>query len=157
MRSGRIAEIARAVAEMAHLDISDLVAIHEAELVVLGIDNNALPYGIDFLLSNAAVDASCGSASCVGSDEVLLLGGGAGDYRVRLWRTLGGLAASELDLVGHTAFPGRLLEPSLALELLPLSPDFRYLYEQRAALAELLYFDVMPRVQLEQFARYVRI
>lgn len=33
---------------------SDLVAVHEAGLVALGIDSNAIPYGLDFLLLNGA-------------------------------------------------------------------------------------------------------
>jgi hypothetical protein len=42
------------------------------------------------------------------------------------------------------------------LEALPTSPDFSYLLEQRAALAEVLYFDDMTDEQLMEFRSFVR-
>lgn len=38
------------------IDKSDLAAAHEAGVVALGIDSNAIPYGLDFLLLNSAED-----------------------------------------------------------------------------------------------------
>lgn len=35
------------------IDKSDLVAVHEAGLVALGFDSNAIPYGLDFLCCGA--------------------------------------------------------------------------------------------------------
>ncbi len=156
MRTERIDEIARAIGAQAGVKARDLVAVHESALVVFGIDNNAIPYGIDFLLpKNARPKGETWERH--EADEYLALGGAEGQYAVRLWRTVGGHRASELETVRHRLFSGRLLAPELALELLPLSPDFRFLYEQRAALAELLYFDAMPHEQLAQFVRYVRL
>lgn len=37
---------------------SDLVAVHEAGMVAQGIDSNAIPYGLDFLLLNGAEDGA---------------------------------------------------------------------------------------------------
>lgn len=156
MRAERIDEIARAVAAQARVSARRLVAVHESALVLLGIDNNAVPYGIDFLLPKHARPKG-GAWARHGGDEYLALGGDEGEYAVRLWRTVGGHRAGELETVRHRLFSGRLLAPEAALELLPLSPDFRFLYEQRAALAELLYFDRMPREQLAEFVRYVRL
>lgn len=164
MRAERIDEIARTVAAQARVSARRLVAVHESALVLLGIDNNAVPYGIDFLLpkhaqpkSGAWAQHGGGAWAQHGGDEYLALGGGGGEYAVRLWRTVGGRRAGELETVRHRLFSGRLLAPEAALELLPLSPDFRFLYEQRAAIAELLYFDRMPREQLAEFVRYVRL
>lgn len=37
---------------------SDLVAVHEAGMVAQGIDSNAIPYGLDFLLLNGTEDGT---------------------------------------------------------------------------------------------------
>lgn len=48
------------------------------------------------------------------------------------------------------------LDPELVLRVLPLSPDFPGLAEQRARLAEVLYHDRMTDDELLLFSRYVR-
>ena len=85
-----------------------------------------------------------------------------------LLRDIGGLRVQckDLDRAGRTPseipqipapFEGwSCADPEWCLETLPLSPDFELLYEDRARLAETLYFDAMPPEQFAVFRKYVR-
>lgn len=50
MTKEHLNEIMASLCEKLRIDKSDLVAVHEAALVALGIDSNAVPYGLDFLV-----------------------------------------------------------------------------------------------------------
>ena len=122
---------------------SDLVAVHEAGLVALGIDSNAIPYGLDFLLLNGAEDAIVREFIFEGFD-------------IHLY-TLGELGADEsISLVAPEGMDFPALAPEVILETIHKSPSCKYLMEQRAALAELLHFDDMDDDELRQFAAHVR-
>ena len=51
---------------------SDLVAVHEAGMVAQGIDSNAIPYGLDFLLLNGTEDGTVREFTFDGFDIHLL-------------------------------------------------------------------------------------
>lgn len=124
-----------------------LVAIHEAGLVALGIDSNGIPYGLDFLVLDDMPDnRSDGSHNSFSFDG----------FTVRFH------TAENLEIDGRPVLvlPSGMdyptLEPETLLEFLPKSADFDNLLEQRAALAELLYFDKMYDDELREFGAYVR-
>lgn len=122
---------------------SDLVAVHEAGLIALGIDSNAIPFGLDFLMLNGAEDAT--------EREFIFEG-----FDIRL-HTPGEFGADEsISLVIPKGLDFPAIAPEVILETLSKSPDSRYLMEQRAALAELLHFDEMDDDELRQFAAHVR-
>lgn len=122
---------------------SDLVAVHEAGLVALGIDSNAIPYGLDFLLLNGVEDGTVREFNFEGFD-------------IRLYtpEEFGSEVSISLVIPKKMDFPA--LAPEVILETISKSPDSRYLMEQRAALAELLHFDEIDDDELRQFAAHVR-
>ena len=123
---------------------SDLVAVHEAGLVALGIDSNAIPYGLDFLLLNGADD---------GTEREFTFEG----FDVRLHAPREFRADGSISLVTPKGMDFPVLAPEVILETIHKSPSVRYLMEQRAALAELLHFDDMGDDELRQFAAHVRL
>lgn len=140
------------------IGIKDCALVHEAALMAWGIDNNYVPYSVDVLASKKAFD-------------VLRYGGGqqfehmgnrciefASDYApIRVWLSIGeGITFASGRLIDCKYAGYRCLRPELVLEALPTSPDFQYLLEQRAALAEVLYFDDMTDEQLMEFRSFVR-
>lgn len=132
-----------ALCEKLKIRKSDLVAVHEAGLIALGIDSNAIPFGLDFLMLNGAEDAT----ECKFTFE---------GFDIRL-HTPGEFGADEsISLVIPKGLDFPALAPEVILETLSKSPDSRYLMEQRAALAELLHFDEMDDDELRQFAAHVR-
>lgn len=122
---------------------SDLVAVHEAGLVALGIDSNAIPYGLDFLLLNGTEDDIVREFSFEGFD-------------IRLYTPEGFGADGSMSLVSPKDMDFPVLAPEVILETISKSPSCKYLMEQRAALAELLHFDDMNDDELRQFAARVR-
>lgn len=132
-----------ALCEKLKIRKSDLVAVHEAGLIALGIDSNAIPFGLDFLMLNSAEDAT--------EREFIFEG-----FDIRL-HTPGKFGADEsISLVIPKGLDFPAIAPEVILETLSKSPDSRYLMEQRAALAELLHFDEMDDDELRQFAAHVR-
>lgn len=123
---------------------SDLVAVHEAGLVALGIDSNAIPYGLDFLLLNGTEDDIVREFSFEGFD-------------IRLYTPEEFGADGSMSLVSPKDMDFPVLAPEVILETISKSPSFKYLMEQRAALAELLHFDDMDDDVLRQFAANVRM
>lgn len=122
---------------------NDLVAVHEAGLIALGIDSNAIPYGLDFLLLDGAEDGIVREFTFEGFD-------------IHLY-TLGELGADEpISLVAPEGMDFLALAPEVILKTIHKSPSYKYLMEQRAALAELLHFDDMDDDELRQFAAHVR-
>lgn len=143
MTKEHLNEIMSALCEKLKIRKSDLVAVHEAGLVALGIDSNAIPYGLDFLLLNGAGDGIVRKFTFEGFD-------------IRL-HTPGEFGADEsIPLVAPEDMDFPALAPEALLETIHESPNGRYLMEQRAALAELLYFDDMDDDELRQFAAHVR-
>ena len=153
MTKEHLNEIMTSLCARLKIDKSDLVAVHEAGLVALGIDSNAIPYGLDFLLLNGTegepergfafegFDIRLYTQEEFGLDQPISLVAPEGmDFPV--------LAPEGMD------FP--VLAPEVILETIHKSPDSRYLMEQRAALAELLHFDDMDDDELRQFAVHVR-
>lgn len=122
---------------------SDLVAVHEARLVALGIDSNAIPYGLDFLLLNGADDSTEREFTSEGFDIRLHAPGEFG-------------AEGSIPLVAPEGMDFPALAPEVILETIHRSPSGKYLMEQRAALAELLHFDDMDDDELRQFAAHGR-
>lgn len=123
---------------------SDLVAVHEAGLVALGIDSNAIPYGLDFLLPNGTEDDIVREFSFEGFD-------------IRLYTPEEFGADGPMSLVSPKDMDFPALAPEAILETISKSPSCKYLMEQRAALAELLHFDDMNDDELRQFAAHVRM
>lgn len=143
MTKEHLSEIMSALCEKLKIRKSDLVAVHEAGLVALGIDGNVIPYGLDFLLLNCAEDGIVRELTFEGFD-------------IRL-HTLGEFVADgSISLVVPEGMDFPALAPEVILETIHKSPSGRYLMEQRAALAELLHFDDMDDDELRQFAAHVR-
>lgn len=132
-----------ALCEKLKIRKGDLVAIHEAGLVALGIDSNAIPYGLDFLLLNGTEDATEREFTFEGFD-------------IRLHAPDEFGADESISLVAPEGIDFPVLAPEVLLETIHRSPSGRYLMEQRAALAELLHFDDMDDDELRQFAAHVR-
>lgn len=120
-----------------------MVAVHEAGLVALGIDSNAIPYGLDFLLLNGAEDGTVSEFTFEGFD-----------IRLHTPEEFGVDEPISLVIPKGMDFPA--LAPEAILKTIHKSPSGRYLMEQRAALAELLHFDDMDDDELRQFAAHVR-
>lgn len=132
-----------ALCEKLKIRKDDLVAVHEAGLVALGIDSNAIPYGLDFLLLNGTEDATEREFTFEGFD-------------IRLHAPDEFGADESISLVAPEGIDFPVLAPEVLLETIHRSPSGRYLMEQRAALAELLHFDDMDDDELRQFAAHVR-
>lgn len=143
MTKEHLSEIMSALCEKLKIRKSDLVAVHEAGLVALGIDSNAVPYGLDFLLLNGVDDGIVREFTFEGFDIRLHTPG-------EFW------ADESISLVIPEGMDFPALAPEVILETISKSPNSRYLMEQRAALAELLHFDDMDDKELRQFAAYVR-
>ena len=143
MTKEHLNEIMASLCKKLMIDKSDLVAIHEAALVALGIDSNAVPYGLDFLVLRGLGDAGVSKLSIDGFD-------------IRLHARENFEANGPISLVAPRGMDFPSLAPETILETISKSPSCRYLMEQRAALAELLHFDDMDDDELRQFAAYVR-
>lgn len=143
MTKEHLNEIMAALCEKLKIRKSDLVAVHEAGLVALGIDSNAVPYGLDFLLPNGAGNGTVFEFTFEGFD-----------IRLHVPEEFGADESISLVLPKGMDFP--VLAPEVILETISKSPDSGYLMEQRAALAELLHFDEMDDDELRQFAAHVR-
>lgn len=141
------------------VDSENCALVHEAALAAWGLDNNLAPYALDVLVTKAAFER-------LGVNERLqgriYMGNTCLEFAtehapVRLWMSVGdGVTFASGRLVACERAGYRCLRPELVLEALPSSPDFRYLLEQRAALAEVLFFDDMTDEQLMEFRSFVR-
>lgn len=143
MTKEHLNEIMSALCEKLKIRKSDLVAVHEAGLVALGIDSNAVPYGLDFLLQNGIED---------GTEREFTFEGF--DIRLHAPGEFGAVESISLVIPKGVDFPA--LAPEVILKTIHKSPSGKYLMEQRAALAELLHFDDMDDEELRQFAAHVR-
>lgn len=143
MTKEHLNEIMTSLCARLKIDKSDLVAVHEAGLVALGIDSNAIPYGLDFLLLNGTED---------GPEREFVFEG----FDIRLYTQEEFGLDQPISLVAPEGVDFPVLTPEVILETIHKSPDSRYLMEQRAALAELLHFDDMDDDELRQFAAHVR-
>ncbi len=143
MTKEHLNEIMTSLCARLKIDKSDLVAVHEAGLVALGIDSNAIPYGLDFLLLNGAED---------GLEREFAFEG----FDIHLYTQEEFGLDQPISLVAPMGMDFPVLAPEVILETIHKSPYSRYLMEQRAALAELLHFDDMDDDELRQFAAHVR-
>lgn len=143
MTKEHLNEIMASLCEKLRIDKSDLVAVHEAALVALGIDSNAVPYGLDFLVLRGLGDVSASVLSIDGFDIRLHA---LEDFEVN----------GPISLVAPKGMDFPTLAPESILETISESPAIGYLLEQRAALAELLHYDDMDDEELRQFAAHVR-
>lgn len=143
MTKEHLNEIMLALCEKLKIRKSDLVAVHEAGLVALGIDSNAVPYGLDFLLQNGIEDGIEREFTFEGFDIRLHAPGEFG-------------AGKSISLVIPKGVDFPALAPEVILKTIHKSPSGKYLMEQRAALAELLHFDDMDDEELRQFAAHIR-
>lgn len=143
MTKEHLNEIMSALCSRLKIRKCDLVAVHEAGLVALAIDSNAIPYGLDFLLLNGSED---------GTEREFTFE----SFSIRLYTTEEFRSKVSISLVVPKKMDFPALAPEVILETISKSPDSRYLMEQRAALAELLHFDEMDDDELRQFAAHVR-
>lgn len=143
MTKEHLNEIMSALCESLKIRKSDLVAVHEAGLVALGIDSNAVPYGLDFLLQNGIED---------GTEREFTFEGF--DIRLHAPGEFGAVESISLVIPKGVDFPA--LAPEVILKTIHKASSGKYLMEQRAALAELLRFDDMDDEELRQFAAHVR-
>lgn len=139
---------------------SEYAVAHEIALLAWGLDNNLVPYGVDLLVSKKAF-ARMREAMDLredlhqGNPFVRL----DNEYApVRLWQSVGeNVTFDRRVLIEVPHLECQSLRPEIVLEALPTSPDFALLLEQRAALAEVLFFDDMTDDQLMEFRRFVRV
>lgn len=143
MTKEHLNEIMSGLCEKLKIRESDLVAVHEAGLVALGIDSNAIPYGMDFLLLDGTEDSFVREFTFEGFD-------------IRLYTPEEFGVDEPISLVIPKGMDFSALAPEAILKTIHKSPSGRYLMEQRAALAELLHFDDMDDDELRQFASHVR-
>lgn len=143
MTKGHLNEIMAGLCARLKIRECDLVAVHEAGLIALGIDSNAIPYGLDFLMLNGAEDGTVREFTFEGFDIRLHAPGEFG-------------ADESISLVIPKGMDFPALAPEVILETIHKSPSGRYPMEQRAALAELPHLDDMGDEELRQFAAHVR-
>lgn len=118
MTKEHLNEIMASLCKKLMIDKSDLVAIHEAALVALGIDSNAVPYGLDFLVLRGLGDAGVSKLSIDGFD-------------IRLHAPENFEANGPISLVAPRGMDFPSLAPETILETISKSPSCRYLMEQR--------------------------
>lgn len=118
MTKEHLNEIMSALCSRLKIRKCDLVAVHEAGLVALGFDSNAIPYGLDFLVLRSDID---------GNDREFPFAG----FDIRLY-TPGEFELDQLiSLVAPKGMDFPALAPELILETIHKSPSVRYLMEQR--------------------------
>lgn len=142
------------LAAYAGLRRQDVCAAHEAALQLLGLDNNVIPYGVDVIVGRAAYRTLDLPEAASGRQAYKMFP--EGEVPTRIWESRGLLRHSRLTAGVIDSCGIACLRPRRILEALPQSPDFPYLREQYARLAEVLFFDDMTDEQLSQFLRYVR-
>ena len=134
--------------------------MHEAAVTVWGLNYSVIPRSVDVLVAPGLFERL---AACEGvrrhehEGEAYLehLDAGCG-VPARYWGQVGGVAFDPEARVWSAKFERPVLDPELTLQLMPHSPEWRFLLEQRARLAEVLYFDDMTDEELATFHRYVR-
>lgn len=143
MTKEHLNEIMSTLCEKLKIRKGDLATVHEAGLVALGIDSNAIPYGLDFLLLNGTEDGTVCEFTFDGFD-----------IRLHAPEEFG--ADESISLVAPEGMDFPALAPEAILKTIHKSPSWKYLMEQKAALAELLHFDDMDDDELRQFAAHIR-
>lgn len=133
------------------IPLENMVPIHEAALQLLEADYNVLPYALDVVVPDR--DYRRAFPFYLKSRRELVFE----ETPIRIWCARGLLKKVYKEAVPLKKYPVRCPSPETILRLLPSSPDFPYLREQYAALAEILYFDRMTDEELGEFCRYVRI
>lgn len=127
----------------------DFAFFHEAALAIWGISYNSFLSNIDALVSKPVDGMEAGNPYYV--EKI------GDNLNLRLWLDVETIGApvQKHDIWSET-YNCRVLDPELVLDLLPASPDYQELYEVRARLAMILYYDKMPEADLLEFGKYVR-
>lgn len=122
--------------------------LHEAAMMAWGLSINAVTRAVDVLAPPSGQPVP----SWPPYKETRRLG-----VAVRVWSNLSdGSSFDDAPIRWNERYGRYCLDPERELEEMPHSPDFRYMLEMRARLAEVLYFDQMSDEELAQFHRYVR-
>ena len=129
--------------------------VHESALMAWGIDNNIVLEAVDVHIPDAedyeAIGVDAFPESLGSYFETVVE-----DVRIRLWSSASlGLPPAYIRVYSK-AYTCWCLDPAIVLDKLPLSPDAAWLHEQRARLAEVLYFDRMDDELLERYMARVR-
>jgi len=137
------------------VEVSSCALVHQSALRLLNLDNNIFLFSLDVL---APEGCSVTSGMAVSDDE----GGNA--YRefdehipLRIWSKVGGKQFGDLEVCRDHRTGLLVPSPYELLELIELSPEIDLLREQRAGLAEVLYFDRMDDEELWEFLSHVRV
>jgi|GEM_PF-892131 len=134
----------------------DFIAIHETALYIWNIDNNLFPYGWDFLVSDTFdLENISGYVSKTEMPNYIEFIFGK-NIKLRLWKKIEQWDFATAPTVYSEKKQIKVLDPEEVLQNLEKSPDIEFLYEQRAGLAEVLYFDLMSDEELQMFRDYVR-
>ena len=127
---------------------------HEAAISGWYLDVNLTLKAIDVLVDTSSLSGLPPSAArSDGAYRTIAISGGG---VIRLWDRIGPFAYGDAPRVDAPLYGCLALDPYAVLETMPLSPDYRYLLEQRALLAEVLFFDMLDDEHLGLFHRYVR-
>lgn len=122
--------------------------LHEAAMSVWGLNFNAVTRSIDVLAAECVIAVP----PDLPYQEVRRSG-----VTVRIWNRLSdGATIESAPLRWDDDYRRYCIDPERELEEMPCSPDFRYMLEMRAHLAEVLYFDKMSDEELSLFHKYVR-
>ena len=151
--SARSATLDSAVAFLANRGIR-FHLVHESALMAWGVDNNIVLEAVDVHIPDTKdiEDLGLDAPDTVGSYVETVID----DVRIRVWSSAAlGLPPAYIRVFSK-AYACWCLDPAIVLELLPLSPDALWLHEQRARLAEILFFDRMDDDLLERYMARVR-
>lgn len=141
-------------AAVSHLDALgvEYALCHEAACTAFGTNYNAILHEVDAIVPAGQL-ASIGELSEGGFLGIPL----DTSVMIRLWPDEALLGTDvRYHEIWSKDYECRVLDPELVLRLLPCSPDYPLLLEQRARLAEVLYFDQMSDEELMLFHKYVR-
>lgn len=146
--SNKYPEIEIAIEALKDLEC-DFAFFHEAALAIWGISYNSFLSTVDALVSKPIDGMEANNpyfAKKIGDS-----------LNLRLWLDVETIGApvQKHDMWNET-YNCRVLDPELVLDLLPASPDYQELYEARARLAMVLYYDKMSESDLLEFGKYVR-
>ena len=133
--------------------------VHEAAIASWGLDFSATTRAVDLIAPAKSFDAlraafPISADRHLGNEFIRIVRDGV---PIRLWASVGdGLSFADARFVWNGDYARACLEPEQVLSCLPSSPDYQFLLEQRARLAEVLYFDRMSDDELAEFHKYVR-
>lgn len=131
-----------------------MAALHETALMIMGIDNNVVPFGYDFLVPQFEYLKCRGAESNDAGRRFKVIKDGPITYR--FWSKVGGVSFKSARLRPYRGISVLMPQPECILEVMPESPDFGLLREQYAYLAAVVHAEKMSDEEIEQFLTYVR-